>query len=126
MKNYLKLFLTVLVAVLTIGFAHAQNTVKVTGVVTSAEDGLPMIGVGVMAGPGTGVITSLDGEYEITVAPGTELVFSSIGYNEEKVVVPQAEAFIKSPHKSLNTSAAIIISPHSLDFSRDNNYFCIS
>lgn len=93
MKNYLKLFLTVLVAVLTIGFAHAQNTVKVTGVVTSAEDGLPMIGVGVMAGPGTGVITSLDGEYEITVAPGTELVFSSIGYNEEKVVVPQAEAF---------------------------------
>ena len=93
MKNYLKLFLTVLVAVLTIGFAHAQNTVKVTGVVTSAEDGLPMIGVGVMAGPGTGVITSLDGEYEIAVAPGTELVFSSIGYNEEKVVVPQAEAF---------------------------------
>ena len=75
MKNYLRLFLTVLVAVLTIGFAHAQNTVKVTGVVTSAEDGLPMIGVGVMAGPGTGVITSLDGEYEITVAPGTELVF---------------------------------------------------
>lgn len=47
MKNNLKLFLTVLAAVLTIGSAHAQNIVKVTGVVTSAEDGLPMIGVGV-------------------------------------------------------------------------------
>ena len=32
------------------------------------------------------------------------------------------EAFIKSPHKSLNASAAIIISPHSLDFSRDISY----
>ncbi|MBQ2979283.1 MAG: hypothetical protein IJE18_04130, partial [Bacteroidaceae bacterium] len=34
------------------------------------------------------------------------------------------EAFIKSPHKSLSTSAAIIIFPHSLDFSRDNSYIC--
>ena len=93
MKNNLKLFLTVLAAVLSMGLAHAQSTVKVTGIVTSAEDGLPMIGVGVMAGPGTGVITSLDGEYEIEVAPGTELTFSSIGYNEEKVVVPQTEVF---------------------------------
>ncbi|MBQ8521916.1 MAG: hypothetical protein IJ456_11230, partial [Bacteroides sp.] len=32
------------------------------------------------------------------------------------------EAFIKSPHKSLNTSATIIIFPHSLDFSRDKPY----
>lgn len=32
------------------------------------------------------------------------------------------EAFIISPHKSLNTSAAIIIFPHSFDFSRDNKY----
>ena len=93
MKNNLKLLLTVLVTVLCMGAAYAQNTVKVTGVVTSSEDGLPMIGVGVMAGPGTGVITSLDGEYEIVVAPGTELTFSSIGYNEEKVVVPQVEVF---------------------------------
>ncbi|MBQ2778549.1 MAG: hypothetical protein IJF46_02090, partial [Bacteroidaceae bacterium] len=36
------------------------------------------------------------------------------------------EAFIKSPHKSLNTSAAIIIFLHSLDFSRDNHYFCVA
>ena len=58
----------------------AQSSVKVTGVVTSAEDGLPMIGVGVMAGSGNGVITSLDGDYAIEVKPGTELVFSSIGF----------------------------------------------
>ena len=31
---------------------------------------------------------------------------------------------IQSPHKSLNTSDAIIIFPHSLDFSRDKEYLC--
>ena len=93
MKKRLRLFLTVLGIFVMMASADAQSLVKVSGVVTSAEDGLPMIGVGVMAGPGTGVITSLDGEYEIEVVPGTELTFSSIGFNDEKVVVPQTEAF---------------------------------
>ncbi len=83
MKKHLKLFVTAFVTFLMMASAQAQSLVRVTGVVTSAEDGLPMIGVGVMAGPGTGVITSLDGEYEIEVAPGTELTFSSIGFNDE-------------------------------------------
>ena len=72
---------------------HAQTLVKVSGVVTSAEDGLPMMGVGVMAGAGSGVITSLDGDYVIDVAPGTELTFSSIGFEEQKVVVPSVAEF---------------------------------
>ncbi|MGN1046850.1 MAG: SusC/RagA family TonB-linked outer membrane protein [Candidatus Cryptobacteroides sp.] len=72
---------------------RAQTTVKVTGIVTSADDGLPLMGAAVMAGPGVGVVTSLDGDYTIEVAPGTELVFSSIGFLDEKVTVPQAETF---------------------------------
>ena len=71
----------------------AQSLVKVSGVVTSSDDGLPMIGVAVMDGAGNGVITSLDGDYAIDVAPGTELTFSSIGYLEVKVVVPQTAVF---------------------------------
>ena len=71
----------------------AQSSVKVTGVVTSAEDNLPMIGVGVMAGQGVGVITSMDGDYSIEVAPGTTLTFSSIGYEDQSVVVPQVAEF---------------------------------
>ena len=93
MKNYLKLILTAFLSTAAGLVLSAQTTVKVTGVVTSAEDGLPMIGVGVVAGPGNGVITSLDGDYEILVAPGTELVFSSIGYMDEKVVVPSVAEF---------------------------------
>ena len=95
MKNF-KLYLISVIAVLALGSvsAYAQNQVKVTGVVTSAEDGLPMMGVGVMAGPGNVVITSLDGDYVIEVAPGTELVFSSIGFVDEKVTVPSVPEFV--------------------------------
>lgn len=95
MKNIKRLTLTMLLSVLGGGFLlQGQTVVKVSGVVTSADDGLPMVGVGVMAGPGNGVITSLDGDYYIEVAPGTELTFSSIGFNDEKVVVPQTENFV--------------------------------
>lgn len=91
----LKLFIATLLVTLSAGLAaQAQSVVKVTGVVTSAEDGLPMIGVGVMAGPGNGVITSMDGDYVIEVSPGTELTFTSIGYNDEKVVVPSVAEFV--------------------------------
>ena len=94
MKNLKKLFVTVSLSFIGCCLAFAQAPVKVSGIVTSAEDGLPMIGVGVIDGKGNGVITSLDGEYEIYVSPGTQLVFSSIGFNEEKVIVPQSETFV--------------------------------
>ena len=93
MKNIFKLILTTFMLAAACVALSAQTTVKVSGVVTSAEDGLPMMGVGVVAGPGNGVITSLDGDYVIEVAPGTELTFSSIGYTDEKVVVPSVAEF---------------------------------
>lgn len=69
--------------------ASAQNAVKVKGVVTSQDDGLPLIGVAVMAGPGNGVLTSLDGDYEIEVPAGTELIFSCIGFEEKRVMITE-------------------------------------
>ena len=93
MRNLKKLFLAVLLSVSGVAASLAQTSVKVSGVVTSADDGLPMIGVAVMDGNGNGVVTSLDGDYAIQVAPGTELTFSSIGFNDEKVVVPNAATF---------------------------------
>lgn len=93
MRNFRRLISTILLSAIGVVTAFSQTSVKVSGVVTSADDGLPMIGVAVMDGNGNGVVTSLDGDYEITVAPGTELTFSSIGFNDEKVVVPQAETF---------------------------------
>ena len=93
MRHLKNIIVTIALAVLGAGFASAQTKVVVSGIVTSAEDNLPMIGVGVMAGPGVGVITSMDGEYSIEAAPGTTLTFSSIGYEDQTVVVPQAATF---------------------------------
>ena len=73
MKRITRLFLAISLLIFSVIAASAQTSVKVTGVVTSADDGLPMIGVAVMDGNGNGVVTSLDGDYEIVVAPGTEL-----------------------------------------------------
>ena len=89
MRKYI-LLLALSVLMSAAGFsAYAQNLVKVKGVVTSQDDGLPLIGVAVMAGPGNGVLTSLDGDYEIEVPAGTELIFSCIGFEEKRVMITE-------------------------------------
>lgn len=75
--------------------AFAQNPVKVRGVVVSEDDGLPLIGAGVVAGPGQGTITDFDGNYEIEVAAGTRLEFSCIGFISQTVNVPSGVSEFK-------------------------------
>ena len=66
--------------------AFAQTTV--TGVVTSAEDGLPVIGASVFVqGTSNGTITDNDGSFALSNVPaGASLVFSYIGMKD--VVLP--------------------------------------
>ena len=112
MRNIKRLFLTLFLMTFGGVSLMAQSVVKVSGVVTSSDDGLPMIGVAVMAGPGNGVITSIDGDYLIEVAPGTELVFSSIGFLDEKVVVPSVENFtynVVMQTETMNIDDAVVI-----------------
>ena len=65
MRKFFICFAFCCAAAINATLAIAQNKVKVTGTVTSAEDGLPVIGAAVMTGPENGTITSIDGEYEI-------------------------------------------------------------
>ena len=94
MNNIKKFILAIVLSSVCSLSLLAQNLVTVSGIVTSADDGLPMIGVAVMAGQGNGVITSLDGDYVIEVAPGTELLYSSIGFDEVRFVVPEGQSQI--------------------------------
>jgi TonB-dependent starch-binding outer membrane protein SusC len=62
----------------------------ITGQVTDALNGEPMVGVNVVLdGTTTGVVTNIDGIYTITVPDLSQatLVFSFIGYNTEKISV---------------------------------------
>lgn len=65
---------------ITTASAMAQNR-TVTGTITS-EDGAPLLGVNVIQkGTSNGVISDFDGNYQINLVPGSQvLVFSYIGY----------------------------------------------
>ena len=68
--------------------AMAQGRVTVKGVVTSAEDSMPLIGVSIVSGPTSGTTTSIDGTYTITAEEGTTLLYQYIGYRTAEWVVP--------------------------------------
>ena len=69
-------------------FAQGGSVVTVSGVVTSAEDKLPLIGVAVVTEKMQGVTTMLDGTYTIKAEAGTKLSFSYLGYRSVEWVVP--------------------------------------
>ena len=76
MKQRLTMFFACLF--LSIGMALAQS--RLTGTVTSAEDGQPVVGASVKAkGLNAGAVTNVDGEFTISVPVGTELEITYLG-----------------------------------------------
>ncbi len=76
-------FLFVLLSLTAVGQAKS-----VTGTVTSAEDGEPLIGATVkVKGAAEAVVTDLDGNYLINVEPGEVLLFSYVGFTPEERTV---------------------------------------
>lgn len=72
--------------------AFAQTKVKVSGVVTDPKnEPLPGVNIYPRSNPAQGVITGIDGQYEITVQPGTVLVYSFIGFRPQEITVGTAE-----------------------------------
>src|SRR5699024_4356650 len=69
------------------GYFFYQEKFKINGVITDDND-LPLPGVNItVAGTSKGTTTDFDGKYEIEVEAGQELVFSSIGFEEQKLTV---------------------------------------
>ncbi|MEN9386494.1 MAG: hypothetical protein RLZZ185_1235, partial [Bacteroidota bacterium] len=81
------LLMTFLLAFFSLTSLVAQDR-KVTGKVTSAEDGSGLPGVTVsIKGTGKGTQTNVDGEYTVAVPNGATLVFSFVGLNSQSVQV---------------------------------------
>jgi TonB-linked SusC/RagA family outer membrane protein len=80
------------------GTVFAQN-LTVTGTVTSAEDGLPVIGASVFVqGTTNGAITDASGKYTLRNVPtGSTLVFSCIGMVNQTVTAAQVVNVVLSP-----------------------------
>jgi TonB-dependent SusC/RagA subfamily outer membrane receptor len=70
----------------TVLFAQSM---QVSGVVSAAEDGLPLPGVNITVkdADGLGTITDIDGKFSIKVPKGKTLLFTFIGYKNEARVI---------------------------------------
>lgn len=69
------------------GMAYAQD-LKVSGKVTDASNGSPLIGATVyVKGTTNGTATNLDGMFSLTAPKGSTLVISSVGYTTQEVAI---------------------------------------
>lgn len=80
--------LLIVLAALSHSMALAQQTVAVTGTVSSKEDAQPMPGITVsLKGSTQGTITDAAGKYKINAAQGAVLVFSGVGFQTRELSV---------------------------------------
>ena len=94
-RNLLRyLLVAVLFAASFTASAQTGQKVTVSGLVTSAEDKQPLIGVTVVTDTMQGVSTLLDGTYTIKADAGQTLSFSFIGYKTVDWQVPADEATV--------------------------------
>lgn len=90
--------------------AFAQEKITVSGVVTDAQTGEPLIAVGIFQkGTSNGVISAMDGDYVIIVPQGATLVFTSIGYEAVEKVVdgPKLDVKLKVDQMILDEAVAV-------------------
>lgn len=76
----------VLVTAFLVSLGVSAQQVKVSGIVTDGSEPIPGVNV-MIQGTGNGTITDLNGGYSLSVPPKATLVFSSIGFAEQKIQV---------------------------------------
>ena len=84
-----KIFLLGIALQLTLASTLVAQGVNVTGNVTSSEDGEGLPGVNIIIkGTSQGTVTDVEGNFAIEALDATTvLVFSSVGYTEQELIV---------------------------------------
>ena len=81
----LTLCFSLLFSLLSISYASAQQ-LNISGVVISSEDNEPLITVSVKGNPTKGVITDINGQFQLSVEAGTKmLVVSYVGMKTQEI-----------------------------------------
>ena len=87
-KFYVKRFLLSLFLVLASTMLYAQKKADITGTVYDSDGTTPAVGCAVtIEGTPTGVITDINGKYKIRGGETQPLVFSSLGYKTQKILI---------------------------------------
>ena len=103
------IFLSVLL-LFGVFLVSAQQNFSVSGIVTDASDGSPVVGVSVLVkGTTTGTITDVNGKYSLNAPQGATLIFSYIGMEKKAVSVngKVINVALTSDSKMLNEVVAI-------------------
>ena len=108
-SQFRAMMLVLLMAVVSLGTVSAQ-AITVTGTVTEAETGNPVVGCSVLVkGTTNGVITNMDGQYSILTKKGETLLFSYIGCRQEQRVVKSAQLNVKMKADNLVLEECVVV-----------------
>ena len=77
-----------------VSYSQSSGNVTVSGTITSADDGEPLIGVSVVSDSFQGVTSSIDGTYTIEVKGGSVLTFSYLGFKSVEYKVPSDKKMV--------------------------------
>lgn len=116
----MKTIFTILFALALSGANYAQEK-NITGLVTTADDGLPLPGASIIVrGTTTGAQTNFDGKYSIKAKVGDKLVFSYVGLKTKNVTVGKSNT-INVALKTDNSLEEVVVTAYSMyDNSRGN------
>lgn len=105
-----KIFLSLL-CFMAIGVAAAQQKETVSGTVSDAQTGEPLLGVSIRVdGTTTGTSTDMDGKFTISTLPNATLIFSYMGYEPERVSVDgRSELDVKMTIQSAMMDEVVVV-----------------
>lgn len=103
-------FFMLLVLFSLFSITMSAQELKITGIVKDNE-GLTLPGVSVLVkGTSNGTITSIDGEYSISVAKGSVLVFSYVGYKtQEHAITNQQKINVTLETSSIGLDEVVVV-----------------
>ena len=99
------------VAYLFIGIGLVSAQIKVTGHVTSSEDGLPVVGASIMVkGTTIGTVTDLDGNFTLGNVPNSakELQFSFVGMKTQLLPVKSRMNVVLHPDREVLDEVMVV------------------
>ncbi len=108
-NQFRAMMLVLLMAVVSLGMVNAQ-AITVSGTVTDAKDGTPLVGCSVqIKGTTKGTVTNMNGRYTIQAKKGETLLFQYVGYKQERRVVKSTTLDVKMKADELVLEECVVV-----------------
>jgi len=93
---------------------------KHTGKVIGGDDKLPVVGASVrIKGTNTGAVTDVNGEFNLSLTPGSVIVVSYIGYKPQEVTVRDAQFLTVTLEVSASTLNEVVVTGYTSQRKKD-------